>query len=1263
MAKKFLTDIDIAGGIYDSSGDIGSSGQVLSSTGSGLNWIDSTASSSVIYQDAFSGNGSATAFTLANSVDNENKTQVYIDGVYQFKNTYSISGTTLTFSTAPPNNTDIEVISFNSITADGDILTDSEFGSAGLMTTNGSGVYSITTNNSSNWNTAYTYSQVGHLPLAGGAITGAITTNSTFDGRDVSVDGTKLDGIEANADVTDTTNVTAAGALMDSELTDLAGVKAVTISNLATVTYVDSEVAGLVDSSPATLNTLNELAAALGDDPNFATTTANSIGTKMPLAGGTFTGNISGVRAFFNSGATNVVATFTSTDGTATLQCADSSGNVEFGASGNNFVVQPAGGVAQLTVGSSLSTFAGTVETTTLRTDVVNNKANSANIIYRSGTSTLVGGGTTANKLYVLDSGNIGIGTASPTSKLSISGSQAAIDITRGNSGDSKWEFSSDSTALYFSEMSTGTRAYMMTIKETTGNVGIGITNPQSNLHVFLDGTSGETAHFGSHSNVNASGQYCGISLGYRENNALTYSKVKIVAEGVGDGAARQNLHFLVDTANDGNSAVLGDSKMSIQYNTGDVIINNKLGIGTTSPGSKLEVITSGANSVVELDNSNTNYTLIQYNASGATKGFSGFNAGFMLFGGESGTTTRLQSGGSYAATILENGNFGIGTTSPSEKLTVNGNIESLNTIILKNSGGHKWQQLFQNTNDFVIRYNNTSTWSEKLRINSSGNATFAGEITSGDDINAGGKLVCANVASDKKIAFRRTGANNFSIEHDTSSLYFYNETTTELPIRFFNNGDVSMIAGNVGIGTTSPNYKLTVADSTANGRAIQAVQSATSGTNWGFQGGAYGSGASKNIGLQVTAEGASTNYAALFEGGNVGIGTTSPTSTLSVQGTTNNGINVIGVGTTANRCYVGLNASNHGQLFCTGSSGQSPSLISSAGADSYISGGNVGIGTTSPAARLHVENTNAAIVYVKSTVNNQNASIWFNSNSGGTQADRWEIGTNISAGTDLEFFDRLNSVSRMVIQNDGNVGIGTISPSSYNSRGRNLVLSGSGDVGISIDCSSANSGTLLFADGTGGTAGYRGSIQYEHATDHMAISTAATERMRITSDGIVGIGDLNPTLATRLVIAASSGSGNVCDIRTGTTANTNVGAIVFRNSASAYCGQITVNGATGVTSYLSASDYRLKEDLKDFKGLDLVSNIKVYDYKWKSADERTYGAVAHELQEVLPQAVNGNKDDEQMQSVDYSKIVPLLVKSIQELKAEIELLKTQINN
>ena len=85
-------------------------------------------------------------------------------------------------------------------------------------------------------------------------------------------------------------------------------------------------------------------------------------------------------------------------------------------------------------------------------------------------------------------------------------------------------------------------------------------------------------AHFGQGQN-NSSGVFGGISLGYAEANT-SYRKVGIVAQAKGDGAARQDLHFLVDTVGDSGSAGIADSKMHIQYNTGDVIIDNKLGIG-----------------------------------------------------------------------------------------------------------------------------------------------------------------------------------------------------------------------------------------------------------------------------------------------------------------------------------------------------------------------------------------------------------------------------------------------------------------------------------------------------------------------------------------------------------------------------------------------------------------------------------------------------------------------------------------------------------
>jgi len=139
------------------------------------------------------------------------------------------------------------------------------------------------------------------------------------------------------------------------------------------------------------------------------------------------------------------------------------------------------------------------------------------------------------------------------------------------------------------------------------------------------------------------------------------------------------------------------------------------------------------------------------------------------------------------------------------------------------------------------------------------------------------------------------------------------------------------------------------------------------------------------------------------------------------------------------------------------------------------LNNGNVGIGVTSPAYKLHIQDINAAIVYVKSTANNQNASIWFNSNSGGTQADRWEIGTNISAGTDLEFFDRLNSVSRMVIQNDGNVGIGTISPQTKLQT--NLEITGS---------------YLSYLNGTSATFDAQANIAVVHNSPSIGSATAA---------------------------------------------------------------------------------------------------------------------------------------------------------------------------
>ena len=138
----------------------------------------------------------------------------------------------------------------------------------------------------------------------------------------------------------------------------------------------------------------------------------------------------------------------------------------------------------------------------------------------------------------------------------------------------------------------------------------------------------------------------------------------------------------------------------------------------------------------------------------------------------------------------------------------------------------------------------------------------------------------------------------------------------------------------------------------------------------------------------------------------------------------------------------------------------------------------------------------------------------------------------------------------------------------------------------------------------------------------------------------------------------ATSGGSSVMNIRNSYGAGFG-GLIKFwKADTSSSVGNIAFNTDTTAVNYNTTSDYRLKEDLQDFAGIDLIQRMKVYDYKWINYESRSYGVLAHELQEVLPGAVSGEKDDEEMQGVDYSKVVPVLIKAIQELKAEIELLK-----
>lgn len=121
----------------------------------------------------------------------------------------------------------------------------------------------------------------GNLDAEGGVdVTGNITVTGTVDGVDVAALNTTV------------SNLGVSGGAIASSTTATTQSQGDNSTKIATTAYTDTAVSNLVDSSPSALNTLNELAAAIGDDANFSTTVTNNIATKMPLAGGEFTGNI-----------------------------------------------------------------------------------------------------------------------------------------------------------------------------------------------------------------------------------------------------------------------------------------------------------------------------------------------------------------------------------------------------------------------------------------------------------------------------------------------------------------------------------------------------------------------------------------------------------------------------------------------------------------------------------------------------------------------------------------------------------------------------------------------------------------------------------------------------------------------------------------------------------------------------------------------------------------------------------------------------------
>ena len=240
-------------------------------------------------------------------------------------------------------------------------------------------------------------------------------------------------------------------------------------------------------------------------------------------------------------------------------------------------------------------------------------------------------------------------------------------------------------------------------------------------------------------------------------------------------------------------------------------------------------------------------------------------------------------------------------------------------------------------------------------------------------------------------------------------------------------------------------------------------------------------------------------------------------------------------------------------------------------------------------------------------------------------------------------------------IQENGNVGIGTSSPS-----GPIDVVSNVNGVAQRIRARSTDEyGLLEFVENDGSTAhAYIGTP----AADTLAFFTnGLNERMRINSSGELLLGTTGGIGSGKLVVNYASASSRGIVTKTDTTSTTAHIQFQNTNTINNVVGEITTNG--GSTSYGTSSDYRLKENVVDLtSAIERLKLIPVHRFNFIADPDTTVdGFLAHEVQPHVPEAVTGEKDavdengDIKPQGIDQSKLVPLLTAAIQEQQTQIE--------
>ena len=729
-----------------------------------------------------------------------------------------------------------------------------------------------------------------------------------------------------------------------------------------------------------------------------------------------------------------------------------------------------------------------------------------------------------------------------------------------------------------------------------------------------------------------------------------------------------------------------------------------RLGLGTSSPATRLHL--SGGDPSIRLTPSGTNDARIDFtNNAGTAQYYTGFDesSGHYIIADENGFA------GSNVFTFTSAGKVGIGTSDPQGPLHVQ--LSSARNLVVDfDTEGDSRTSLrsIDNTannlrpiqvegQEIVLgtaAFNQTASV-ERARIDSSGNLLINGTSATGKlvvdgDANAYATRFNSSTTTGQAFGTRiRAGTN--------SSDYALFVENTSASSMFAVRGD-----GNVGIGTSSPIAPLHV-KGTTNGNLYVRAGSLAVGTLTGTALSSVNDAA--NATVPLTFEGSEFNFvesnavvAKIDASGNVGIGTSSPTAPTDIRGA-NSAIHGRGQLYLSNTETAAANAGSQISFGAT-YSGTTQSFVASvagrkenatagdyAGYLQFSTRANGGNNTErmriDSSGNLLVGKTSAGIA--TSGIEARNNGLLAASRDSGVVAN---FNRQTSDGSIIDL-RKDNTLVGSINATNGDLAIGTGNTKLRFDDASDAIHAGGGDgsgtnAGTDLGTDTYKFGDLYLSGSVKVPAASKG-IEYsstafitpENNVSGAEVSTPGVfvvktgstpaEAMRIDGSGNVLVGTTDTTLYNNtgsgnggIVLAnAGSGAGRVDVARDGNcyTANrlaTDGNVFEFMKNGGAAVGSISVTSSA--TAFNTSSDQRLKDNIVDAPSAsDDIDAIQVRSFDWKAdGSHQKYGMVAQELQTVAPDAVTEGDTEEDMMAVDYSKLVPMMLKEIQSLRARV---------